>query len=315
MKRIKSLLVLTLFTTVILTSCATNEEPVKGVESSVNETGDVKAVKITANNCNVTQGCDPTSKVLQTANKDANLNVISKVNEDWFCVKLPNNQIGFVPQQQCTPILPNNAINKGNVGQTPVASKVPTPGTTTEKTPRNQTPRGTNQMYSPQTRTGVNNREAIPEDTRGNYDNTVANDNAEDENTTTNKNISNEEQQLINLINESRKQNGLKALKADNQLSEIARIKSKDMIDNNYFSHNSPTYGNPFDMLKNFGIQYLSAAENIAGNNSVQEAHEALMNSPGHRKNILNPEVTHVGVGIQKGSKYGYMFTELFIKK
>ncbi|WP_242986554.1 CAP domain-containing protein [Vallitalea guaymasensis] len=319
MKKIKSLLVLTLFTTVILTSCATNEEPVKGVESSVNETGDVKAVKITANNCNVTQGVDATSKVLQTVNKDANLNVINKVNEDWYCVKLPNNQIGFVPQQQCTPVLPDNAINKGNAGQTPTPGKTPTPGTTPGttpgKTPGTQTPGAANQMQPPQTGTGINNRQPIPGDTTGNNDNTVADDDAEDENTTTNKNISNEEQQLINLINESRKQNGLKALTADNQLSEVARIKSKDMIDNNYFSHNSPTYGNPFDMLKNFGIQYLSAAENIAGNNSVQEAHEALMNSPGHRKNILNPELTHVGVGIQKGSKYGYMFTELFIKK
>jgi len=319
MKKIKSLLVLTLFTTVILTSCATNEEPVKGVESSVNETGDVKAVKITANNCNVTQGVDATSKVLQTVNKDANLNVINKVNEDWYCVKLPNNQIGFVPQQQCTPVLPDNAINKGNAGQTPTPGKTPTPGTTPGttpgKTPGTQTPGAANQMKPPQTGTGINNRQPIPGDTTDNNDNTVADDDAEDENTTTNKNISNEEQQLINLINESRKQNGLKALTADNQLSEVARIKSKDMIDNNYFSHNSPTYGNPFDMLKNFGIQYLSAAENIAGNNSVQEAHEALMNSPGHRKNILNPELTHVGVGIQKGSKYGYMFTELFIKK
>ncbi|GMQ61662.1 CAP domain-containing protein [Vallitalea maricola] len=315
MKRIKSLLVLTLLTTVILTSCATNKEPVKGVESSVNETGDVKAVKITANNCNVTQGVDATSKVLQTVNKDANLNVINKVNEDWYCVKLPNNQIGFVPQQQCTPVLPNNAINKGNVGQIPATGTTPTPGTTTGKTPGTQTPGAANQMQLPQTGTGINNRQPIPGNTTGNNENTVADDNAEVENTTTNKNISNEEQQLINLINESRKQNGLKALTADNQLSEIARIKSKDMIDNNYFSHNSPTYGNPFDMLKNFGIQYLSAAENIAGNKSVQEAHEALMNSPGHRKNILNPEFTHVGVGIQKGSKYGYMFTELFIKK
>ncbi|GMQ58393.1 hypothetical protein AN1V17_27880 [Vallitalea sediminicola] len=315
MKKIKSLLVLTLFTTVILTSCATNEEPVKGVESSVNATGDVKAVKITANNCNVTQGCDPSSKVLQTANKNANLNVVNKVNDDWYCVKLPNNQLGFVPQQQCTPVLPDNAINKGNASQTPVAGKAPaTPGTT-GKTPGTQTPGAANQMQPPKTGTGANNRQPIPGDTTTTDNDSVANDNAENENTTTNKNISNEEQQLINLINESRKQNGLKALTADNQLSEVARIKSKDMIDNNYFSHNSPTYGNPFDMLKSFGIQYLSAAENIAGNKSVQEAHEALMNSPGHRKNILNPDLTHVGVGIQKGSKYGYMFTELFLKK
>jgi uncharacterized YkwD family protein len=99
------------------------------------------------------------------------------------------------------------------------------------------------------------------------------------------------------------------------ELTKIARIKSQDMINNNYFSHNSPKYGSPFDMMKAFGINYVHAGENIAGNQTVQAAHTALMNSPGHRKNILSTDYTHIGIGIQKGGQYGNMFTQDFISK
>jgi uncharacterized protein YkwD len=87
------------------------------------------------------------------------------------------------------------------------------------------------------------------------------------------------------------------------------------MIDNNYFSHNSPKYGSPFDMMKSFGIKFVHAGENIAGNQTVQAAHNALMNSPGHRQNILSTDYTHIGIGIQKGGSYGNMFTQQFISK
>ncbi|GKX29991.1 hypothetical protein SH1V18_24710 [Vallitalea longa] len=324
MKKISVILIFTLFASVMFTSCRSNEEPVKGIESSVNQTGQMQAVKITADNCKVTVGCDPNSSVLQTCNKDTTLNVLSEINKDWVAVKLDNNQIGFVPQKQCTPVLPDSALNKGN--QASQGNNVQTPSG--GKGNQNTTKKNgyDNLLKTPPTRDNPNIMQQTPNDTTTQQqtpgtdtttppeNNNVETD-TDNNNTTTNQNISNEEQQLVKLINQSRQQNGLKPLVADNQLSEVARIKSKDMIDNNYFSHNSPTYGDPFKMLKDFGIQYLSAAENIAGNKSVEEAHEALMNSPGHRKNILNPEFTHIGIGIQKGSKYGYMFTELFMKK
>ncbi|QUI25663.1 hypothetical protein HZI73_10030 [Vallitalea pronyensis] len=191
-----------------------------------------------------------------------------------------------------TPQLP------GNIMRTPGANGAPTtPGSTATTPGRDTTP--------------APNNAATPNTTAPN-DNATANGN---QNTTTNQSISSGEQQMINLVNQSRKQNGLPALQADNELSEIARIKSKDMIDKNYFSHNSPTYGSPFDMLKNFGVSYIKAGENIAGNQTVDKAHEALMNSPGHRQNILSSEYTHIGVGIQKGGQYGNMFTQIFIRK
>lgn len=121
------------------------------------------------------------------------------------------------------------------------------------------------------------------------------------------------EQQMLNLVNQERRKAGIPPLKADMQLTKLARLKSQDMINRHYFSHQSPTYGSPFQMLKRFGIRYRTAGENIAGNPSVQGAHAALMRSPGHRANILNRRFTHVGIGIKRGGPYGMMFTQLFI--
>jgi len=119
-----------------------------------------------------------------------------------------------------------------------------------------------------------------------------------------------DELKLINLINSERTKAGLKPLAIDYNLSRVARIKSEDMRANNYFSHTSPTYGSPFQMMKDFGITYRSAAENIARTYSVDSAHTGFMNSEGHRKNILTPGFTHVGVGIS-----GNYYTEMFISK
>lgn len=122
--------------------------------------------------------------------------------------------------------------------------------------------------------------------------------------------LSAEEIQMIELVNQERQKAGLKPLTIDVDLAYVARVKSKDMHDNKYFSHQSPTYGSPFDMMRSFGIQYRGAAENIAKNNSVTAAHNAFMNSEGHRKNIMNPSLTHIGIGIYNG-----YYTQMFISK
>jgi uncharacterized YkwD family protein len=122
--------------------------------------------------------------------------------------------------------------------------------------------------------------------------------------------------QVIDLTNKERKKNGLGALKADGELSNVAEMKSEDMKDKNYFSHTSPTYGSPFEMMQNFGVDYSSAAENIAvGQESPQSVVNAWMNSPGHRKNILNGQLTHIGVGIAKDGSQGIYWTQMFISK
>ena len=124
------------------------------------------------------------------------------------------------------------------------------------------------------------------------------------------------ESQVIQLTNQERAKNGLKPLAADWQLSRVARYKSADMRDKNYFSHTSPTYGSPFTMMKNFGINYRSAGENIAaGQRTPSEVVQSWMNSPGHRKNILSPTYTHIGVGHATGGSYGHYWTQMFIAK
>jgi uncharacterized YkwD family protein len=120
-------------------------------------------------------------------------------------------------------------------------------------------------------------------------------------------------QQVIDLTNQQRMQNGLPALKADKQLSGVADKKANDMEQNHYFSHTSPTYGSPFDMMRDFGVSYKSAGENIAeGQQSAQDVVNAWMNSEGHRKNILNPDFTNIGVGFDSNGNY---WSQMFIGK
>jgi uncharacterized YkwD family protein len=121
------------------------------------------------------------------------------------------------------------------------------------------------------------------------------------------------EQQVVELTNKERAKHGLPALQVDLALSKVAREKSRDMAVNNYFSHNSPTYGSPFEMMKKFGISYTAAGENIAkGQRTPQEVVNAWMNSEGHRANILNKNFTHIGVGFEEN---GYIWTQQFIRK
>lgn len=128
-------------------------------------------------------------------------------------------------------------------------------------------------------------------------------------------NMNSDEKEVFDLINKQRTNNGLAALKNDSEVQRVARIKAQDMVDNNYFSHTSPTYGSPFDMLKSFKISYKTAGENIAGNSSNSSAVTAWMNSPGHKANILNSNFNYTGIGVVSSPKYGKMYVQLFIGK
>ena len=119
----------------------------------------------------------------------------------------------------------------------------------------------------------------------------------------------------FNLINQQRSQNGLSPLKIDYEVQRVARIKAQDMVNNNYFSHTSPTYGSPFNMLNNFKVSYRTAGENIAGNSSNSAAVTAWMNSSGHKANILNSSFNYTGIGVVNGSKYGKIYVQMFIGK
>ena len=119
------------------------------------------------------------------------------------------------------------------------------------------------------------------------------------------------ENEVIRLVNVERSKQGLKSLDSDWQLSRVARYKSQDMRDNGYFSHTSPTYGSPFEMMKSFGISYRTAGENIAkGQKTPKAVVNAWMNSSGHRANILNSSFTKIGVGYVANGSY---WTQMFI--
>ncbi|WP_017472127.1 CAP domain-containing protein [Amphibacillus jilinensis] len=121
------------------------------------------------------------------------------------------------------------------------------------------------------------------------------------------------EEEIIELTNQERTDQGLDPLVVDQSLSSVAREKSNDMAVNNYFSHHSPTYGSPFDMMQAFDISYLAAGENIAkGQQTPDDVVQAWMNSEGHRANILNEDFTHIGVGF---IEEGYHWTQMFIKR
>ena len=119
------------------------------------------------------------------------------------------------------------------------------------------------------------------------------------------------ENEVIRLVNDQRAKHGLNALTANWELSRVAHYKSQDMVHNRYFSHTSPTYGTPFQMIKAFGLSYRTAGENIAyGQRTPQDVVNAWMNSSGHRANILNASYTQIGVGYASN---GHYWTQLFI--
>lgn len=130
---------------------------------------------------------------------------------------------------------------------------------------------------------------------------------------TSDQNVLTYEKQVTDLVNKERTKRGLNPLTYDWELSRVARYKSQDMKDNNYFSHTSPTYGTPFQMMKSFGITYKTAGENIArGYNIPESVVNGWMNSSGHRANILNSTYTRIGVGYVKDGNY---WTQMFVSK
>ena len=122
------------------------------------------------------------------------------------------------------------------------------------------------------------------------------------------------ETEVLNIINQRRAENGAGPLELDESLTQVAYAHSLDMVERNFFNHSNPDGLSPFDRMKNYGIEYSSAAENIAaGQQTPEDVMEAWMNSPGHRKNILNPAYNKIGIGVAKGGFYGIYWTTCFI--
>lgn len=136
---------------------------------------------------------------------------------------------------------------------------------------------------------------------------------ADDDDYTT-PSISAQEENAFNLLNQDRIANGLPALRLDARLCDIARMKSQDMYEKGYFSHTSPTYGSPSEMLRHFGYSFVSVAENIAHHATVTKAHAAFLSSDGHRRNMMGSQWNKVGIGVWTDAQ-GYVYvTQLFVR-
>lgn len=183
------------------------------------------------------------------------------------------------------------------------------PGCPTTNTPETQKP----ETQKPSVDEEIKDEVTVP-DAEESVDSDTTTDS--DSNTSTDTVVSSQtqfENKVLELVNEERAKYGLATLEMDESLRDLARLKSNDMQKNNYFSHTSPTYGTPFEMLKSYGISYKAAAENIAQGYTTPEAVvEGWMNSSGHRKNILSSSYTHIGIGYSTTGNY---WTQIFIGK
>ncbi|MFT9496155.1 CAP domain-containing protein [Anaerosolibacter sp.] len=268
-------------------------------QSSIFEVGQVRNCRITADTADVKAGAGNNFNTIANLKKDEVTKVLGQVG-DWYVVQLDNNQVGAIEGTKAVPVVKEGQNQETPKVQPPQQIKQPQAGQQPDQT-------------TPQRQTGQQPGQTAqqPQQTQRNQ---VTQNAAPTTPQTTNK-LSGQAQQMVDLVNRERTKNGLSALTVDSELARVAGIKSQDMVDKDYFSHYSPTYGSPFDMMKNFGIEYITAGENLAGNSSVEKAHEALMNSSGHRQNILSPDFTHIGIGVRTSGKYGYVYTQLFISK
>lgn len=124
---------------------------------------------------------------------------------------------------------------------------------------------------------------------------------------------SSEVRQILNLVNKERTKAGAADLSLDGQLNKLAQLKAEDMAKNKYFSHNSPTYGSAFDMMKAYGVAYRTAGENIAmGQKTPESVMKGWMNSSGHRANILSTAYTAMGVGVARDASGKIYWVQMF---
>jgi len=120
------------------------------------------------------------------------------------------------------------------------------------------------------------------------------------------------ERRMLDLVNQERVAAGLRPLAPDPELTEVARQHSTDMFARGYFAHDTPEGLSPFDRMRAADVRFLAAGENLALAPTLPVAHTGLMNSPGHRENILRPQFGRVGIGIMDGGMRGLMISQEF---
>lgn len=259
------------------------------------------------------------STVISVLTKGSPVKMVGEAN-NFYIVQLSNNQVGYISKDY---IKSSNTAPSGALTYTNITAKISTvsgdsvnlrhgPGTNFAKVQK--IPKGTSVKVIGTI--GDFYTIVTTDNTIGmmhkNYINLNSNTNSSN-NTVSDKTLGNQDQQyVLQLINEYREKNGVSKLSMGTKLIKIAEIKSKDMVDKDYFSHTSPTYGSPFEMMKNYGLSYKVAGENIAGNPSLEGAVNSWINSSTHRENLLSKSYNYAGIGISKSPTYGYIVVAMF---
>ncbi len=285
-KKIAILTVMTIVITSLISFSAIDSQKVEAAPF-FQRVNFVDAV-VTANALNVRQGPATKFPVICVLKKGQTVKVFGKLG-DWYAIYEPaTGCVGAVSAQYIKQVsVPQAPANKtpAPAKTTPPAQKTPAPAKTTP--PPVTTPTSTPVTTPPP----ATSPSPVPSPTG----------------------VSAEAQKLLELVNKARADAGVGPLQFDMELMKVAQLKAQDMVENNYFAHNSPTYGSPFDMMRQFGISFRTAGENIAGNQTVEGAFRAWMNSEGHRKNILNGNFNYCGFGIAPSPTYGKIFVQMFI--
>ncbi|MGB7606165.1 MAG: CAP domain-containing protein [Lutisporaceae bacterium] len=247
---------------------------------------DYSYATIIPSSINVRSGPSADGNIVANLKTGDKVKVIGKLN-GWYVINIPNTtKVGCI------------SPNYAKLYSAQPASTAPT---ATKPIPKTTTP------ASPGTTPGANTGTNANTGNTGMAANTPT--------ATGTGTLSSQGARILQLANAERAKVGAKPLKANTDLNKLASMKSQDIVDNNYFSHQSPTYGSPFDMMKTYGISYMYAGENLAINNDADAAHNAWMNSEGHKRNILNPDFTELGIGLYPKGNGSYAYTQMFIGK
>lgn len=260
------------------------------------------------------------SSVIKTIDNGTNVNVVGDIDNFYIAI-LPTNEVGLISKDYISLQENEPTINNGYQNLEKINATIKSDKTNIRSGP------GTNFIVNT-TLNASSNVEVIGKlndwylvVTPNNYVGFIRNDlidipsEENKNNNTDSETLPNTTETILTLINAARKNEGLPELKVDELLDSTAKAKAKDMVENNYFAHESKTYGSPFKMMQDAGITYKTAGENIAGNQSVQKAVESWLASETHRQNILSNAYNYIGIGLEKSDTYGYVIVLMFIGK
>lgn len=249
---------------------------------------------VTARALNVRQGPSLSYKVISKVYKNQYIRVFAKI-DNWYIIQTDKDIVGAVYADYVKPIYPANKT-KDEVETSIEIEQAEQVETKPEESEQNNAKKETE---------GKEQTDSAQEEKEINVS-------TSDEDNTTSV-LTADEKEIFDAINRAREEAGLASLKIDDDLQNICRIKAQEMVEKGYFSHQSPTYGSPFEMLKKEQISYKVAGENIAGNSDNKKAVDAWMNSESHKSNIINNSYNYTGVAVVNSQKYGKIYVQMFI--